>query len=134
MDMIKNGRNLLLSIYYSLLLHVLYKIMGMNSSIRILYECCTVLLQMELLNSTANTKFGTTLQQNNNKTILITGMRKNVNIHNVISTFQMFGTMNYIALASFSRDFGFVRYHDADISNAVVRKFRSSEIVVQDVA
>lgn len=114
---------------------ILYKILTVNASVLILYECCTILLQKEFFKSSQdNTAFGKKILQNNYKTIIITGMRKNVHMHNVISTFQGFGHIDYIALASLSRDFGFVRYNNENTSKMILQKFRTGEIVVQDVA
>ena len=87
---------------------VLYKILTINASVHVFYECCTVLLQKDLLKSNDNniSNYGKKLLHNNSKTIIVTGMRKNVNIFDIISTFQNFGTIDYLALSSLSRDFG----------------------------
>jgi len=67
-------------------------------------------------------------------TLIITGMRKTVKKEDVRKAFAEFGEIEDAAVSAFERGFGLVRFKSPKSVQRAMDKFRSEEIVVQDVA
>jgi len=96
-------------------------IMGPDDASRTIHECAA-LLNLQLANDLPNS------------TVILTGMRKTVRANDVIRTFRKFGAIEDAAVASNQRGFGIVRFRTLKTVDQVMMRFRTSEIVVQDVA
>jgi len=67
-------------------------------------------------------------------TLIITGMRKTVKKEDVRKAFAEFGEIEDAAVSAFERGFGLVRFKSPKSVQRAMDKFRTEEIVVQDVA
>ena len=88
---------------------------------RTIHECAA-LLDLKLANSLPVT------------TIVLTGMQKTTTSEDVKRAFRQFGVIQDAAVATSQRGFGIIRFANTNAANVAMRKFRSSEIVVKDVA
>jgi hypothetical protein len=96
-------------------------IVGPDDGSRTIHECAA-LLHLQLANDLPVT------------TVILSGMRKTVTSKDVVASFRKFGVIEDAAVASNQRGFGVVRFKNQKSVDQVMRKFRTSEIVVQDVA
>lgn len=94
---------------------------GSDDASRIIHECAA-LLHLELHQEIPET------------TVILSGMRKTVTSRDVIQAFRKFGPIEEAAVSANQRGFGLVRFRHEKSVEAVMRKFRVGEIVVQDVA
>jgi RNA recognition motif. (a.k.a. RRM, RBD, or RNP domain) len=69
-----------------------------------------------------------------NDTIILSGMRKTVKANDVIRAFRRFGPIDDAAVAANHKGFGLVRFRNPKATQQAMFKYRTSEIVVQDVA
>lgn len=67
-------------------------------------------------------------------TVIISGMRKTAAASHMISVLKEFGVIDVAAVASKQKGFGIVRFRHPRAVDRVMRRYRSSEIVIQDVA
>jgi hypothetical protein len=67
-------------------------------------------------------------------TVIISGMRKTVSQSHIIKALREFGEIDVAAVASGQRGFGIVRFRNPKSATLAIRRYRSGEIVVQDVA
>lgn len=67
-------------------------------------------------------------------TVIISGMRKTVSASHIVKALREFGEIDTSAVASGQRGFGIVRFRNPKSANLAMRRYRSAEIVVQDVA
>lgn len=67
-------------------------------------------------------------------TVIVSGMRKTVMASHLTKALREFGEIDEVAVASKQRGFGIVRFRQPKAVDRAMRKFRSNEIVVQDVA
>lgn len=88
---------------------------------RTIHECAA-LLNLELANKLPVT------------TIVLTGMQKTTTVADLKRTFRQFGPIQDAAVATNQRGFGIIRFANSNAANVAMRRFRSSEIVVKDVA
>ena len=68
------------------------------------------------------------------ETILLTGMQKTTTTEDVVQTFRAFGPVADAAVASSQRGFGLVRFKTQKAIAEAMQQFRTSEVVVKDVA
>jgi len=73
-------------------------------------------------------------EQIDETTLIVTGMRKTARTDDMLQAFQEFGEIENAAVAPADRGFGIVRYKNAKFAQRAVERFRTGEIVVQDVA
>jgi hypothetical protein len=67
-------------------------------------------------------------------TLIVTGMRKKATRKDMVEAFKEFGDIEDSAVSSNSRGFGIVRYRSPKSVQRAMDRFRTGEIVVQDVA
>jgi len=67
-------------------------------------------------------------------TVIIAGMRKTVSTSQMMSVMSKFGAIDAAAVASNQRGFGIVRYRNKTSVDKALKDYRSTEIVIQDVA
>lgn len=67
-------------------------------------------------------------------TLIVTGMRKKATKKDMVEAFREFGEIEDAAVSSNSRGFGLVRYRSPKSVQRAMNRFRTGEIVVQDVA
>ena len=67
-------------------------------------------------------------------TLIVTGMRKKATRKDMVEAFKEFGDIEDAAVSSNSRGFGIVRYSSPKSVQRAMDRFRTGEIVVQDVA
>jgi hypothetical protein len=67
-------------------------------------------------------------------TVIISGMRKTVSSSHIVKALREFGEIDVAAVASGQRGFGIVRFRNPKSATLAIRRYRSGEIVVQDVA
>ena len=67
-------------------------------------------------------------------TVIISGMRKTAAASHMIAVLQDFGEIDVAAVASRQKGFGIVRFRHPKHVEKVMRRYRSGEIVIQDVA
>ncbi|KAL7576605.1 hypothetical protein ACA910_005545 [Epithemia clementina (nom. ined.)] len=67
-------------------------------------------------------------------TIIISGMRKTSGASHMKAVLRDFGDLDTVAAASGQRGFGIVRFRNPKSVDRVMRRYRSGEIVIQDVA
>lgn len=67
-------------------------------------------------------------------TVIISGMRKTADASHMISVLKEFGDIDVAAVASKQKGFGIVRFRHPKSVDRVMRRYRSGEIVIQDVA
>jgi len=67
-------------------------------------------------------------------TVIISGMRKTVTATHMMKELREFGDIDTAAVASGQRGFGIVRFRNPKMVEEAMRKYRTAEIVVQDVA
>ena len=96
-------------------------VLGPDDASRAIHECAA-LLGLQLATEIPVT------------TLIITGMRKTVNAKDMIKAFKEFGEISEAAVASNQRGFGILRFKNNSAADRALSKFRSEEIVVQDVA
>ena len=96
-------------------------LMGPEDASRTIHECAA-LLNLELANQLPVTTF------------ILTGMQKTTTAQDVVTSFRRFGPIQDAAVATGHRGFGLLRFKNQSAANATMQKFRSSEIVVKDVA
>lgn len=100
---------------------VLHKIIGPDDATQIIHECA-VLLGLKLASDLSAT------------TILISGMRKNATEADIRITFSVFGDIAVAAVSPTERGFGILRFKSNNAVNRAMSKFRTEEVVVEDVA
>jgi len=100
---------------------VLHKVIGPDDATRTIHECA-VLLGLKLASELSVT------------TILISGMRKKATEADIHRTFSVFGEVSVAAVAPNERGFGILRFKSNNAVNRAMGKFRTGEIVVEDVA
>ena len=100
---------------------VLHKVIGPDDATRTIHECA-VLLGLKLASELTVT------------TILISGMRKKAIEADIRRTFSVFGDVAVAAVAPNERGFGILRFKSNNAVNRAMGKFRTEEIVVEDVA
>jgi RNA recognition motif-containing protein len=61
-------------------------------------------------------------------------MRKTVSSSHIVKALREFGEIDVAAVASGQRGFGIVRFRNPKSATLAIRRYRSGEIVVQDVA
>jgi hypothetical protein len=66
-------------------------------------------------------------------TVIISGMRKQATPNNMIKALQEFGDIDTAAVAPNERGFGIVRFRHPKSVDRAMRRYRSGEILVQDV-
>ncbi|CAB9501929.1 expressed unknown protein [Seminavis robusta] len=96
-------------------------ILGPDDASRTIHECA-FLLNLQLANDLPPT------------TIILSGMRKTVRANDVLRAFRRFGHIDDAAVASNQRGFGVVRFRSPKAADDAHSKFKTGEIVVQDVA
>jgi len=69
-----------------------------------------------------------------NTTVIINGMRKKATSRHLLKALREFGEIEVAAVASGLRGFGIVRFRHSKCTDRAMFRYRSSEIVVQDVA
>jgi hypothetical protein len=67
-------------------------------------------------------------------TIIISGMRKAVNASEIVKSLSEFGDIDKAAVASGKRGFGIVRFRHPKSVERAMRRYRTAEIVIEDVA
>jgi hypothetical protein len=67
-------------------------------------------------------------------TVIISGMRKTVSSSHIVKALREFGEIDVAAVASGQRGFGIARFRNPKSATLAIRRYRSGEIVVQDVA
>jgi hypothetical protein len=67
-------------------------------------------------------------------TVIVTGMRKKATRKDMVEAFKEFGEIEDAAVSSNARGFGIVRYRSPKSVQRAMDRFRTGEIVVQDVA
>ena len=67
-------------------------------------------------------------------TVIISGMRKKADASHMIAVLREFGDIDVAAVASKQKGFGIVRFRHPKSVERVMRRYRSGEIVIQDVA
>jgi hypothetical protein len=67
-------------------------------------------------------------------TVIISGMRKTVEASELVKALQEFGDIDNAAVASGRRGFGIVRFRHPKSVERAMRRYRTAEIVIQDVA
>jgi len=100
---------------------VLHKVIGPDDATRTIHECA-VLLGLKLASELSVT------------TILISGMRKKATEADIRRTFSVFGDVAVAAVAPNERGFGILRFRSNNAVNRAMGKFRTEEVVVEDVA
>ena len=100
---------------------VLHKVIGPDDATRTIHECA-VLLGLKLASELSVT------------TVLVAGMRKKATEADMRRTFSKFGDIAVAAIAPNERGFGIVRFKSKNAVNRVMGKFRTEDIVVEDVA
>ena len=100
---------------------VLHKVIGPDDATRTIHECA-VLLGLKLASELSVT------------TILVAGMRKKATQTDMRRTFSVFGDIAIAAVAPNESGFGIIRFKSNNAVKRVMGKFRSEEIVVDDVA
>ena len=88
---------------------------------RTIHECAA-LLDLELANKLPV------------PTLVLTGMQKTTTSDDVKKSFRRFGPIQDAAVATSQRGFGIIRFANQNAANLAMNKFRSSEIVVKEVA
>mmetsp|Transcript_16262 Transcript_16262/g.18229 ORF Transcript_16262/g.18229 Transcript_16262/m.18229 type:complete len:803 (+) Transcript_16262:168-2576(+) len=100
---------------------VRYGILGPNDASRTIHECAG-LLGLQLAAEIPVT------------TILISGMRKKATENDIRQAFSVFGDVVTAAVASNERGFGILRFTSDDAVDRAMKKFKTEEVVVEDVA
>jgi hypothetical protein len=100
---------------------VRYGVLGADDASRTIHECAA-LLGLQLAEELPMT------------TVIISGMRKTVESSHILRTMKEFGDIDVAAVASGQRGFGIVRFRRQKSVNQAMKRYRSGEIVVQDVA
>jgi len=67
-------------------------------------------------------------------TVIISGMRKKADATHMMAVLKEFGDIDVAAVASKQKGFGIVRFRHPKSVDRVMRRYRSGEIVIQDVA
>ena len=67
-------------------------------------------------------------------TVIISGMRKKADASHMMAVLKEFGEIDVAAVASKQKGFGIVRFRHPKSVDRVMRRYRSGEIVIQDVA
>lgn len=67
-------------------------------------------------------------------TVVISGMRKTGDAHHMMSVLREFGDIDVAAVASRQKGFGIVRFRHPKSVDKVMRRYRSGEIEIQEVA
>ena len=96
-------------------------LMAPEDASRSIHECAA-LLDLELANKLPVT------------TIVLSGMQKTTTIDDLKKTFRRFGPIQDAAVATSQRGFGIIRFANQNAATVAMNKFRSSEIVVKEVA
>jgi RNA recognition motif-containing protein len=100
---------------------VRYGILGPNDASRTIHECAG-LLGLQLAVDIPVT------------TIVISGMRKKATENDIRKAFSVFGDVAIAAVAPNERGFGILRFTNDDAVDRAMKKFRTEEVVVEDVA
>jgi hypothetical protein len=100
---------------------VRHGVLGPDDASRTIHECAA-LLGLQLATEIPVT------------TLIITGMRKTVAAEDMMEAFREFGDISEAAVASNQRGFGILRFKTNKSVDRAMQKFRTEEIVVQDVA
>lgn len=100
---------------------VLHKVIGPDDATRTIHECA-VLLGFQLASDLTVT------------TIVISGMRKKATEDDVRKAFSVFGDVAVAAVAPNFKGFGMLRFKSSNSVDRAMKKFRTSEVVVEDVA
>lgn len=100
---------------------VRHGVLGPEEASRSIHECAA-LLGLQLATEIPVT------------TLIITGMRKTVTAGDMIDAFSEFGEISEAAVASNQRGFGILRFQANKSVDLAMKRFRTEEIVVQDVA
>merc|ERR1712194_390932 len=100
---------------------VLHKVIGPEDATRTIHEIA-VLLGLKLASELSVT------------TILISGMRKKANEADIHKTFSVYGDVATAAVAPNDKGFGILRFKSNGAVKRAMGKFRTAEIVVEDVA
>jgi len=100
---------------------VRYGVLGPNDASRTIHECAG-LLGLQLAAEVPVT------------TILISGMRKKATENDIRKAFSVFGNVVTAAVASNERGFGILRFTSDDAVDRAMKKFKTEEVVVEDVA
>ena len=100
---------------------VLHKVIGPDDATRTIHEIA-VLLGLKLASELSVS------------TILISGMRKKATDADIRKTFSVFGDVAIAAVAPNERGFGILRFKSNSAVKRAMGKFRTAEIVVEDVA
>jgi len=96
-------------------------ILGPEDASRTVHECAA-LLELELAEPLPVT------------TLILSGMQKTTTVGDVVDSFCRFGPIDETAVATNQRGFGILRFKTANAVTKTMQRFRSSEIVVKDVA
>ena len=67
-------------------------------------------------------------------TVIISGMRKTADASHMMSVLREFGDIDVAAVASRQKGFGIIRFRNPKSVERVMRRYRSGEIVIQEVA
>jgi len=67
-------------------------------------------------------------------TVIVSGMRRTVEANQIVKVLDEFGDIDTVAVASGGRGFGIVRFRTQKSVDRALRRYRSGEIVVEDVA
>mmetsp|Transcript_19114 Transcript_19114/g.44395 ORF Transcript_19114/g.44395 Transcript_19114/m.44395 type:complete len:760 (-) Transcript_19114:511-2790(-) len=100
---------------------VVQKLIGPEDATRTIHEIA-VLLELKLASDLSVA------------TILISGMRKKATAADIRKTFRFFGDVVTAAIAPNEKGFGILRFNSSSAVKRAMGKFRSAEIVVEDVA
>ena len=100
---------------------VRYGVLGPDVASRTIHECAG-LLGLQLAADIPVT------------TVLILGIRKKATERDIREAFSVFGDIAIAAVAPNQRGFGILRYKSDDAVDRAMNKFRTEEIVVEDVA
>ncbi len=100
---------------------VLHKVIGPDDATRTIHEIA-VLLGLKLSSELSMT------------TTLVAGMRKKASVTDMRRTFGVFGDVTVAAIAPNERGFGIIRFKNNNAVNRLMGKYRTEDIVVEDVA
>mmetsp|Transcript_21952 Transcript_21952/g.61125 ORF Transcript_21952/g.61125 Transcript_21952/m.61125 type:complete len:135 (-) Transcript_21952:180-584(-) len=100
---------------------VRHGVLGPDDASRAIHECAAI-LGLQLATDIPVT------------TLIVTGMRKTATADIMTRTFQQFGEIYEAAVASNGKGCGLIRFKNSKSADLAMQRFRSGEIVVQDVS